>query len=86
MVEHTKRVVFLEDEDVVVISNGGYSIHHKRSAGGLAPDTPSTRAINTIDLELDEIMKGSYKHFMLKEIFEQPESGANIRCACAGVR
>lgn len=43
-------------------------------------DDPATRAvasnrsIATLDMELEQFMQGSYPHFMLKEIFEQPES------------
>ena len=37
----------------------------------------SIRAIQTLELELAEIMKGSFSHFMQKEIFEQPESVVN---------
>ena len=37
----------------------------------------SIRAIHTLELELAEIMKGSFAHFMQKEIFEQPESVVN---------
>lgn len=37
----------------------------------------SVRVIQTLEMELAEIMKGSYQHFMLKEIFEQSESVVN---------
>ena len=33
-----------------------------------------TREIRTVETELQELQKGAYDHFMLKEIFEQPES------------
>lgn len=38
---------------------------------------PSVRIVEELNLELDEIMRGEYKTFMQKEIFEQPESVVN---------
>lgn len=40
-------------------------------------DDPHAREITTLKMEIQEIMKGNYKYFMLKEIFEQPESVVN---------
>eukprot|EP00049_Salpingoeca_infusionum_P009736 m.165251 g.165251 ORF g.165251 m.165251 type:complete len:686 (-) comp14426_c0_seq1:412-2469(-) len=74
VIEHTNRVLFLEDNDVVSIQGGHLSIHHVKKAGAT---TESTREVHTLEMELNEIMKGSYPHFMLKEIFEQPESVVN---------
>ena len=73
IVEHTKRVLYLEDDDVAHIIDGELHIHQMKREDGIS----SIRAIQTLELELAEIMKGSYDHFMLKEIFEQPESIVN---------
>lgn len=48
-------------------------IHRLRREDGMS----SIRAIQTLELELNEIMKGSFDHFMQKEIYEQPESVVN---------
>lgn len=73
VIQHTKKVLFLEDDDIVHIYNGELHIHRvKKEAGASA-----TRAIQTLEIELAEIMKGPYKHFMQKEIFEQPDSTFN---------
>ncbi|XP_078715725.1 glutamine--fructose-6-phosphate aminotransferase [isomerizing] 1-like isoform X1 [Lampetra fluviatilis] len=73
IIEHTNRVIFLEDDDVAAVVDGRLSIHRiKRTAG----DDPA-RAIQTLQMELQQIMKGSYSSFMQKEIFEQPESVVN---------
>lgn len=73
VIEHTNRVIFLEDDDVAAVSDGRLSIHRiKRTAG----DHPA-RAIQTLQMELQQIMKGNYSSFMQKEIFEQPESVVN---------
>uniref|UniRef100_A0A8D3A1D7 glutamine--fructose-6-phosphate transaminase (isomerizing) n=1 Tax=Scophthalmus maximus TaxID=52904 RepID=A0A8D3A1D7_SCOMX len=73
VIEHTNRVIFLEDDDVAAVMEGRLSIHRmKRRAG----DYPA-RAIQTLQMELQQIMKGNYSTFMQKEIFEQPESVVN---------
>lgn len=40
-------------------------------------DDPHSREITILKMELQQIMKGNYSHFMQKEIFEQPESVIN---------
>ncbi|KAM4678528.1 glutamine--fructose-6-phosphate aminotransferase [isomerizing] 1 isoform 2-T2 [Discoglossus pictus] len=73
VIEHTNRVIFLEDDDVAAVVNGRLSIHRiKRNVG----DHPA-RAIQTLQMELQQIMKGNFSFFMQKEIFEQPESVVN---------
>ncbi len=67
IIEYTNEVVYLNDQEVVVINNGTLSI---RDTANL----PLTPYIQTVDLELEAIEKGGFEHFMLKEIFEQPRS------------
>lgn len=73
IVEHTKKVLYLEDDDVAHIHEGSLNIHRLSKDDG----TSNVRAIQTLELELQEIMKGKFDHFMQKEIFEQPESVIN---------
>ncbi|KAI1969694.1 glutamine--fructose-6-phosphate transaminase (isomerizing) [Ophidiomyces ophidiicola] len=73
IVEHTKKVLYLEDDDIAHIHDGQLNIHRLTKNDG----TSNVRAIQTIELELQEIMKGKFDHFMQKEIFEQPESVVN---------
>lgn len=73
IVEHTKKVMYLEDDDIAHIHEGSLNIHRLRKADG----SSNVRAIQTLELELQEIMKGKFDHFMQKEIFEQPESVVN---------
>lgn len=73
VIEHTKRVLYLEDDDIAHISEGELHIHRLRRNDGLS----SMRSIETLEMELAEIMKGQFDHFMQKEIFEQPESVVN---------
>uniref|UniRef100_A0A8C2ZC68 glutamine--fructose-6-phosphate transaminase (isomerizing) n=1 Tax=Cyclopterus lumpus TaxID=8103 RepID=A0A8C2ZC68_CYCLU len=73
VIEHTNRVIFLEDDDVAAVVEGRLSIHRiKRTTG----DYPA-RAVQTLQMELQQIMKGNFSSFMQKEIFEQPESVFN---------
>jgi glucosamine--fructose-6-phosphate aminotransferase (isomerizing) len=67
IVEYTKKVVYLNDQEIVVIRNGELQIR-------TIEDLPITPYIQTLDMELAQIEKGGYPHFMLKEIFEQPKS------------
>jgi glucosamine--fructose-6-phosphate aminotransferase (isomerizing) len=73
IVEHTKKVLYLEDDDIAHVHEGSLNIHRLTKDDG----TSNVRAIQTLELELQEIMKGKFDHFMQKEIFEQPESVIN---------
>lgn len=73
IIEHTKKVLYLEDDDIAHIHDGALNIHRVTRAEG----TSNVRAIQTLEMELQEIMKGKFDHFMQKEIFEQPESVVN---------
>jgi len=73
IIEHTNRVLYLEDDDVAAIHDGILSIHRlKRSV-----DNSHSREITTLKMEIQQIMKGNFSSFMQKEIFEQPESVFN---------
>src|SRR5690242_3623397 len=69
VVEHTKTVLYLLDDDIANIREGELRIHRLRRDDGIS----SIRSIQTLEIELAEIMKGSFDHFMQKEIYEQPE-------------
>jgi glucosamine--fructose-6-phosphate aminotransferase (isomerizing) len=80
IIEHTKRVLYLEDNDIACIMEGGIlcfiielHIHRLKKEDNIS----TTRSIQTLELELAEIMKGSFETFMQKEIYEQPESVVN---------
>lgn len=68
-VEFTKDAVYLEDGHMATISlGGGVDIRSIKENEKIAP------AIQELKLNLEQIEKGGYEHFMLKEIFEQPKS------------
>ncbi|KAF8002231.1 hypothetical protein HF325_003196 [Metschnikowia pulcherrima] len=74
VVQHTKKVLFLEDDDIAHVYDGELHIHRAKK---ISANEPTQRQIQTLEMELNEIMKGPYKHFMQKEIFEQPDSTFN---------
>ena len=71
IVEYTKQVVYLEDEQIAVLKKGEQlrliDIKNKEI----------TPYIQELELQLETIEKGGYDHFMLKEIYEQPLSIRN---------
>ncbi|KAL3537505.1 hypothetical protein ACH5RR_000871 [Cinchona calisaya] len=79
LVEHTKKVLVIEDGEVIHVKDGGVSIfkfdHAKGRRGGtLARPASVQRALSVLEMEVEQINKGKYKHYMQKEIHEQPES------------
>ncbi|MED6274272.1 Glutamine--fructose-6-phosphate aminotransferase [isomerizing] 2 [Characodon lateralis] len=70
IIEHTNKVLYMEDSDIAVVKGGELSIHRINRQAGEDP----VRAIQTLQMELQQIMKGNFDAFMQKEIFEQPES------------
>jgi len=70
IVSHTREAVYLHDYDIAVLDGTDFEIS---SVSGNA----SGFVVSTVDFNADEASKGEYPHFMLKEIFEQPESIQN---------
>ena len=71
IVEYTDKVVYLEDGNIAVIRRGE-ELHVVNILG-----EDQELAVKTVDIDLGQIEKGGYPHFMLKEIFEQPECLTN---------
>ncbi|MBL7912661.1 MAG: glutamine--fructose-6-phosphate transaminase (isomerizing) [Bacteroidia bacterium] len=68
IIEYTKNVVYLEDEQVAVLRRGQeLKIRNLK-------DKEVTPYVQELTLEIESIEKGGYDHFMLKEIYEQPRS------------
>ncbi len=65
----TNRFVFLEEGDVVRLDTGGYEV---RDASGKAVQHP----VKVPEVTVDAVQLGDYEHYMLKEIFEQPQAVA----------
>ena len=68
IVEYTKEVVYLNDGEVATIfKDGEFTIRNLDAE-------EKTPFIQELELKLEQLEKGGYEHFMLKEIFEQPNS------------
>jgi glucosamine--fructose-6-phosphate aminotransferase (isomerizing) len=70
MLEHTNRVVYLEDGEIATVTADDYKIT-------TIQNVEITPSISEIGWSLDEIEKGGFDHFMLKEIHEQPDTLRN---------
>tara|TARA_B110000503_G_C7166491_1_gene422121 strand:+ start:3640 stop:5478 length:1839 start_codon:yes stop_codon:yes gene_type:complete len=75
IIEYTKNVIYLDDEQVAIIERG-----QEVKIVDIA-NKSVTPAIQELEMNLEAIEKGGYEHFMLKEIYEQPQS---IRASMLG--
>ena len=70
IVAYTRQVIYLKDGDIARITPSGVDIH-------TLDNSPVTREVQEVDWDIGAIEKGGYEHFMIKEIFEQPDALAN---------
>ena len=70
LVALTRQVIYLKDGDVARITPEGVDIHS-------LDFSPVSREVQEVDWDIGAIEKGGYEHFMLKEIFEQPDALRN---------
>jgi glucosamine--fructose-6-phosphate aminotransferase (isomerizing) len=70
ILQHTRQVVYLDDGEVAVLSRNGYQVVDLR-------ERELQKPVTKIDWDLEQIEKGGFPHFMLKEIFEQPQTIEN---------
>ena len=68
IIEYTKNVVYLNDEEIAILKRGD-SLKVKTIS-----DKDKTPYIQKLEMNLNALEKGGYEHFMLKEIYEQPTS------------
>jgi glucosamine--fructose-6-phosphate aminotransferase (isomerizing) len=62
---HTRKVIYMHDGDIVIVSDGAVSV--------MANGKPVKRPVSTVDWSAQAAARGKYPHYMLKEINEQPE-------------
>ncbi len=67
IIGHTRQVVYLEDDDIATITRDGYEV---KTLG----DEVIEHEIELITYDIEQIEKGGFDHFMLKEINEQPQT------------
>ena len=65
IVEYTRKVVYLDEGEMVCIRSDGYEVKH------IQDDTVLSKEVQDIDLSVEQIEKGNFPHFMVKEIHEQ---------------
>ena len=68
IVEYTKNVIYMDDEEIAVVTLDG-----QLSVKTIKNQT-KTPYIQKLEMKLEQLEKGGYEHFMLKEIYEQPRS------------
>ncbi len=68
-IEYTNNAIYLEDEEMAVIR-----LHKPLKIRKIKEDKEVNPYIQTLQLNLEQIEKGGYEHFMLKEIYEQPQA------------
>lgn len=70
IISHTRQAIYLDDNDIAVIEGGKVDIKTLDA-------TPVQRDLAEIDWSPDAAEKGGYEHYMLKEIYDQPEAIKN---------
>jgi glutamine---fructose-6-phosphate transaminase (isomerizing) len=71
ILDHTKKVIYLNDNEILIISDNEYNV---KNLNGEIQD----KEVHEVKWSSVEIEKSGYKHFMLKEIFEQPATIENV--------
>src|SRR3989344_1017949 len=66
IIGRTKKVVYLDDGEVAVLSPNNFSITDLNQI-------PKEKLVEEIEWDIEEAQKGGFSHFMMKEIFETPE-------------
>src|SRR6185503_17678882 len=65
--QHTRSVVYLDDGEIAVLTADGYRVTDLET-------THIEKSVSRVDWDVASVERGGYRHFMLKEIMEQPES------------
>ena len=81
----TDRIVYLEEGDVVDVQMGKHWIVGKQADGTLRPLTPQDRPVRVVQAHSGAAELGPYRHYMQKEIFEQPRAIADTLDAVQGI-
>ncbi len=71
LLPYTREVIFLDDQEMAILRKGSYSIVQ------IEDGSPLKKNISVIDWNASMAEKAGYRHFMLKEIFEQPQAILN---------
>jgi glucosamine--fructose-6-phosphate aminotransferase (isomerizing) len=69
---YTRKVIFLEEGEIARVTPSTHAVFSLRAPGAVS------RPVQNIDWDISSAQKGGYRHFMLKEIFEQPAVLRNV--------
>jgi len=70
IIEYTKKVVYLNDGELIIVRRSGFKVYS-------VEDVELDKTVHELEWDLEQIEKGGYEHFMLKEIMEQPSAVEN---------
>lgn len=70
IIEYTRKVVYLNDGELIIVRRSGFTVY-------TMDNVELDKSIHELEWDLEQIEKGGYDHFMLKEIMEQPASIQN---------
>ncbi|MDE2942986.1 MAG: glutamine--fructose-6-phosphate transaminase (isomerizing) [Gemmatimonadota bacterium] len=74
VLEHTRNIVYLEDDEMAVLTSSGHrTVDLGRKRGHIGWE-PVPKEVSRVDWDLEKIEKAGYPHFMLREIHEQPHT------------
>ena len=71
IIEHTKNILYLDENEIIFFKNNKYKVKN------IETDLIIDKKIQYLDMDIENIEKGNFDHFMLKEIFEQPSALIN---------
>lgn len=69
ILDYTRKVIYLEDGDLAEVTPAGYTIYQGKK--------PVERKVATLEWDATDVRKGGFAHYMLKEMYEQPEVFSN---------
>jgi len=67
ILSHTRQVIYLDDGDLAVLTRDGYKVLDLNNVA-------LQKTVHRVDWDIEKIERGGFAHFMLKEIFEQPQT------------
>ncbi len=74
VLEHTRNIVYLEDDEMAVLTSSGHQTINVGKDRGRVGWEPVPKEVSRVDWDLEKIEKAGYPHFMLREIHEQPHT------------
>jgi len=74
ILEYTRKVVYLDDGELAILTRDGHETSKLTDFGSEGVIRLIEKEVSHIDWDLEQIERGGFEHFMLKEIYEQPDT------------